>query len=688
MKLFVAENFLSAFAKLPKGIQKKVQEFIQKIKFNSLSHAIHLEPISTFKDPHLRTARVDLKYRAIIYTTDIGDSCCLLWVDNHDEAMQWAQNKLFNWNSEIQAFQIYEHKEINEVKNDRVSDCSFCGRITEEQLLKIGVPKLLIPSVKLIDNFEDLEEFEKYLPAEAFEHLFFILDGIPIEDVIKEIEEGKVKSQDFNLQINSYNNKRSLFEVKNDKDIEELLSGDLKKWRIFLHPTQRKLSEADFIGSIKVTGAAGTGKTVLALHRLKFLSAKSNKSKSILFTTYTRNLVNNLKEGVKDLGIDSNKIEICNFHHLVVEKLKTLNLLSENYKLFDLSEKTIKEKYWQKVCSDNNSEYDYTFVSKEYENIVLLYNISSLSDYLVMKRKGGFKKLGKNARERLWSLFVYFKEITFKDNIFYLAEITNNLANYYTNNNIQPFDYIIADEIQDFSIVDLRLLRAMVPIGVNDLFLTGDPLQNIYDKYTNFRKAGINILGRKSKKLRVNYRTTEEIKTKAISVLGDEKFENFNGSIEKTNGYVSLLHGEAPKYNVYKNIDELHESIKLIVFDITNNEDILYNEICVAARSKKYLDEIKKFFHKNDLPYFDVYEKTGNRNGIMLSSFHNMKGLEYKCVVLYNLSQCTLPLSSINNKEDSGKQKFEKALLYMAMTRAIKYLYICGVGEKSKLINF
>lgn len=682
MKLYFAENFLNAFAELPKGIQKKVYDFIIKFRCNSLSHSLHLEPISTFKDRHLRTARVDLKYRAIIYANDSGEEYYLLWVDNHDEAMQWASNKIFNWNTDIQTFQIYESKEINEKINNNC-DFALCGKLTDKQLLSIGVPKQLIPSVKTINNFDDLEGFETYLPNEAFENLYNYLDGIPIKDLIKEIEDGKIKSVDINKQIESFNCKRNLFEVTDDKVLGDLLNGDLRKWKIFLHPTQRKIAESEFKGSIKVTGAAGTGKTVLALHRLKYLTNKCNKSKSILFTTYTKNLVNNLKNDVKDLGVDEGKIVICNIHHWVVEKIKYHKIINENFNLFELLDKSVKEKYWEKVCKDLNSKYSSLFVSKEYENIVLLYNLTCFEQYSVIKRHGGEKQLGKKSREDLWSLFSYFKKLTTEDNIFYLSEITNKLTNFYTTNNIKPFEHIIADEIQDFSIVELRLLRCMVARGKNDLFLTGDPLQKIYEKYTNFVKAGINIIGKRSKKLRVNYRTTEEIKRIAVSVINGESYDNFSGGKESLKGYVSVLHGEIPKYETFKEIEKMQLVIELLIKESTEKDGILFNEICIAARSKKYLGDIKTYLHKKGIPYYDVYEGVGDKKGIILSSFHNMKGLEYKIVILYNVSKTTIPICEQSEKKDLLKQKTEKALLYMAMSRAITKLYICGLGEKS-----
>ncbi|MCA9003578.1 MAG: DNA helicase, partial [Planctomycetes bacterium] len=173
MKLIIYDKCWDAIIDLPKTIQKKVPDFIKKFREDSKSSAIHLEPISTFRDPNLRTARVSQKYRAIIRVPDSGDMYHLLWIDNHDEAMAWAENKLFEWNANTQSYQVFTAPEVvaeqpvqqeAEIEPEAAGD-TFLSGFDDEQLLRIGVPEILIPAVRKLDGLQGLEKMEAYLPV-------------------------------------------------------------------------------------------------------------------------------------------------------------------------------------------------------------------------------------------------------------------------------------------------------------------------------------------------------------------------------------------------------------------------------------------------------------------------------------------------------------------------------------------
>lgn len=695
MKLFYYDKFLESYANLPKQTQKKVMDFVQKFKLDSKSAAIHLEPIISFKDPQLRTARIDQKYRAVLHVSTTNEIYHLLWVDNHDEAMRWAENKIFEWNKNTQAYQVYEYKETKTVpseKDTKKEKIRFCENFTDEDLLKIGVPFPLLGSVRDVDTFDDLELLEKYLPREAFENLYYLLDGSRIEDIISEIEEGIVSSTDFHNQLDSANNKRNFFEVKDDKDIEELLSGDLSKWKIFLHPSQRILSEKNFSGSYKVSGAAGTGKTVLALHRLKYILGHTSKPKSIFFTTFTKSLVNNLKDALISLSIDLNKIIFTNIHNFIVERAKELKLIEDDARIIDFMNRDQKNQIWREIIEQKLSEFDSDFLMREFEEVVLFNDIKDADQYLKIPRIGMDTPLGRKDRVKVWELIETFKHNKSVRKIYYLDEVTNLLSSYCKDHSQKPFDHIIADEIQDFSDVELRLLRCMVPEKENDLFLVGDPLQNIYNRKLNFSRSGINIRGAKSKRLKVNYRTTEEIKRSATAVIRSESFDNFDGEEESKSGYLSILHGEKPAYRLFDTSDKMNEYIIETISNIQKEAGFEFKEFCVASRTKNSLSEIKKYFHSNNIPYYDLVNASGHREGVTLSTFHNMKGLEYKVVILYDVSNTTVPniyfgFDALSESEKKSYLKSEKALLYVSMTRAIGRLLILGCGAKTDLIK-
>ncbi len=695
MKFFIHEKCIEQLFDLPKAIQKKVLEFQKKFRENSKSEAIHLEPISTFRDPYLRTARIDLKYRAIVKVPETGDSYHLLWVDNHDEAMDWAKNKIFQWNENTQTAQIFtapEVKMMNEVAESNIKNGLFSG-YSDERLLAIGVPEQLMSLVKSIKTLDELEEFEKYLPVDAFENLFYISDGANIELLIAEINEGKSKSADTNDQFNSINNKRSFVEV-DDELLGEIINGELSKWQIFLHPSQRKLVEANFKGSVKVTGGAGTGKTVVALHRLKHLSdvTSSDDNRKILFTTFTNALTVNLSLLASKLSINNNKVLITNIDTLVRDLAKEYGLIDKLIRVLDVFNSKRSVEIWDEVLEQHLSEFDTNYLCSEYQNVILYNNVKSLEEYYRTSRIGRGKPVTRKQKIDFWKLVEAYEEKKKQDGYIDRAELFNIVASHLNNHQPKLFKHVIADEVQDLSNVELRFLRSLVEEKENDLFLVGDPYQKIYSRKINFAKAGIHVRGTRSKQLRINYRTSEEIKKLAITAVKGIKYDDFDGETEKLNGYLSLFHGDVPTYDIFKTKSE---EIDAIVKEITSLKErgFEYKDIAIGCRTKDSIKEIKTNLHKLKIPYHDnTSSPTANPNGVMLSTLHGLKGLEFKAVLLADVNNRTSPLqfSKMDELQPLELEEYlnsERSLIYVAATRAINILKIYGTGVKSNLIS-
>ncbi len=704
MKLMLYDKFFDALINLPKHAQKKVGDFIRKFQEDSKSAAIHLEPISTFKDANLRTARIDKTYRAIIHHPSEGDVFHLLWADHHDKAMAWAENKVFQWNDQTQSYQIYTAPEVVEEQaasyGPKTSEAMLLGNVSDEDLIKVGVPEVLLPSIRRINSMDDLEQMEEYLPVEAFENLFFLLDGEPVEQLIIEVEEGKVASEDFVTQQQSANNQRSFFSLTDDQQLNDILSGDLQKWKIYLHPSQRKLVQGSFNGSVKVTGGAGTGKTVAALHRAKWLQdhSPSYEYGPILFSTFTKSLTENLKQELSGMNIDSRKVTVINIDAFAVEHAKELGLVRQDVKILDFPGCKSGIELWRNLLEFELSTFEAAFLEEEYKQVILFNNVKDENAYYKVSRVGRKQRISRKDKMNIWSLVKAYESLKKKENHVNKEEVFNLVYDYYRFKEEKPFAHIIADEVQDFSNVELRMLRALVAEKPNDLFFVGDPLQRVYSRRINFSKAGINIRGRRSRRLKINYRTTEEIRRTAVGCIKAIRFDDFDGETERKNGYVSLRRGGVrPSYEVFR--DEGQEGIhiikKLREYSANNHPGAFsFNEMCIAAHFNRDIKSIKTLLHKEGIPYYDISDaiKTGNKtSGVRLSTFHNMKGLEFKVVFLMNVNDRTMPyrprgFESWDRFEQEEYEKREKALIYVAMTRAIHILQISGVGKKSPVI--
>ena len=251
------------------------------------------------------------------------------------------------------------------------------------------------------------------------------------------------------------------------------------------------------------------------------------------------------------------------------------------------------------------------------------------------------------------------------------------------------FTHVIADEIQDLANPELRFLRALTPEGSNDLFLVGDPYQRIYSRKLNFKAAGINIQGR-SRRLRINYRTTEEIKRQAVRIVSGVEADDFDGGEESLKGYVSLLHGEAPVYQLYENKNKEFEAIGSYIQTCIDAK-ISPRDICVAAYRNDMVDSIANYLTRHlDIPCRKM--NTGDKEGVNLSTFHRMKGLEFRVVILADVSAATMPyhaasFAELDEEQQRQKDQEQRSLMYVALTRAINRVFITGCGTPSPFLN-
>jgi superfamily I DNA/RNA helicase len=232
-------------------------------------------------------------------------------------------------------------------------------------------------------------------------------------------------------------------------------------------------------------------------------------------------------------------------------------------------------------------------------------------------------------------------------------------------------------------------LRALTPVGPNDLFLVGDPYQRIYSRKLNFKSAGINIAGR-SRRLRVNYRTTEEIKKHAVSIVSGMEVDDFDGNAENLRGYVSLLHGEAPIYQMYPNKNQELDAIATYIRQCLD-AGIRPDDICVAAYRNDMVDSTANYLSRQaSIPCRRW--NGGDIDGVRAYTFHRMKGLEFRVVILTDVSRNTIPYHPSNYQELDDEQKRQidqqqRSLMYVALTRAVNRVLITGCGEPSSFLK-
>ncbi len=687
IQLFIHDSFFDSFSTLPKQIQKRTRELLKKFKENPTSPSLNYEKITTFADQSLRTLRVTDKYRAIVQAPEKGENYHLLWVDNHDEAMDWAKNKIFEWNQATQGFQLFEQPEQPIIPIETLLETKpLFDFLKESDLKAIGTPEQMFNLVRSFITLDDLNNCKSNLPTDVYEYLFYLAEGISLDEILEDINAGKADTN----PMQSSNALKHAFILTDDTQLEEILNGSFEKWKIFLHPSQRNLAYRDYNGPVKVTGGAGTGKTVCALHRAKYLIDKMGIfSPTILFTTYTKSLTQYLQETIKGLGIPEGQVEINNIDKLIFELAN-----NQQYKIFNskVGYLTVEQEkqIWSQALEKFPSVFDEDFFYSEYNEVILPQNITSLETYQTASRIGRNSRIGRKDKVEIWNIFEEFQKQ--KAGNYSKLELCNLLTEYFSKQKIKPYSFVICDEIQDFSNPELSLLRSLVEEKENDMFLVGDPFQNIYKRSLNFAKSGIIVKGRRSRKLKINYRTTEEIKHLAMRIVSNLQVDDFDGNEETLKGYLSLMHGNTPAYETFVTPEEEDKFIieKLNMFTV--GESILPNEICISARTNNGLDGIKKSLNAENIKYLDLSSPKQNVNAVNVSTFHNMKGHEFKIVFVKGMSENTVPFKHINytnlsDKERTSYNQQERSLYYVVFSRAIQSVYITGVGAKSKWLE-
>jgi hypothetical protein len=680
--------------KLPKKTQDKVVSFQRKFRENPASPGIHLEPIAQFKNPTLRTARVDDNYRVVVGVLD-GDTYSLLYVSDHEDAYRWGMNKRFVWNEHTQACQLITVEENieNEAPKQVVRESTFFSGVPEEKLLKIGITQETVERVLAIRTLDDLDALEPILPVDAYENIFNIMDGENIDSVISAIEEGQVSENEDKLL--SDNNKRRFVEITDDDDLQRIIDQGMDKWQIFLHPSQRKLVDAEYKGTMKVSGGAGTGKTVAAIHRLKYLCQKPDAH--VLFTTYTKTLSLNIADSIAKLDVPTQRYTLCNIDRVLLDVAQTYKV-KEGFKVLDYSGDEESLRLWREVLETEVTEFDEQFLYDEYIDVIVYFGNKDVKQYMMQPRIGRTKALSRKQRIEIWKLVEKYVALKQQRRVVDRLELFNETTNYLNENDIHPYTNVIADEFQDFSNPELKFLRALVAEGENDLFVVGDPLQRIYaGRKINFGAAGINVRGMRSRKLKINYRTTEPIRRVAISVVKGVDFDDMDGGKESTQGYVSLIHnGVAP---VYRMVSDANAEVEMVVEWMNEclNNDIKLSEICIAAPSMQLLKPLQSRLHRDGTEYrvLKGAQKQGSTSGVDLCTFHSLKGLEYRVIILTGVNERNLPsegkdgfpFSGMDNLAQKEFLSSKRSLLYVAITRARQLVFMVGFGEPSGLLN-
>ncbi len=697
-KMAMSSDFLEAFANLPSAQQKSVRALISKFEKNSRAPKLHYEGIRQAGDARMRSLRVDRDYRAIILSPTSGDTHVLLWAAKHDDAYSWARRHKCGINPETGVLQIYSPSTVDTLDDRAVQQSRpptptgpYAG-LKDRELVRLGVPREMIAEVRAMQDEADLEYIKARLPLEAYEGLFYYLAGTSYEQILVEREsppEEPVDTDDFSKAL-LRDGSRSRFVLINDQqELRDMLDSPLEKWRTFLHPSQRRIVEHDWNGPVRVLGAAGTGKTVVAMHRAELLAGRCGAAGKVLFVTFNRNLATDIRQNLRDLCTADRyrRIEVINLDAWVYRFLR-----SRDYEFGIVYGR--HEQSWKRAldCRPRDLDLPDGFYEAEWEHVVQANGITTETEYKRASRIGRGVPLNRAGRVKVWKVFEEYRFQLAEQELKEIDDAYRDAVHLIQVGSLElPYSNVVVDEAQDLSAQAFRLLRAIVPQATNDLFITGDCHQRIYGRKAVLGKCGIDIRGR-SRKLRLNYRTTEQTRAWAASLLAGRSIDDLDGGADDNKGIRSLTQGPEP---LIRNFENLDQQVGAVVEYLKNIEeaDGQIKDVCLVTRTVKERDAIRGLIADAGLASV-VIDKGGDdreADGVRVATMHRIKGLEFERMILASVNADLVPLparkkSASDDTESAAYETQERALVYVAASRAKQELLVLSYGKPSRFL--
>lgn len=686
MEFRIADTFTTSLARLSGDEQKSVKltTFDLQVDPSSPGHQFH--KVDRAKDKNFWSVRVSRDLRIIVHRT--ASSFLLCYAGHHDDAYAWAARRRLDVHPTTGAAQIVEIREtVIEIPVERYVEVEavtalqlpkpplFRGR-SEDELLGYGVPPEWLHDV-LQANEDTLLDLAIHLPAEAGEALLELaLGGTP-----KRIEPVQPSTDPFAHP----DAQRRFRTVENVDELTMALDFPWEKWTIYLHPSQRAIVERRFNGPARVAGSAGTGKTVVALHRAVHL-AKQYPGSRILLTTFSDQLAHLLETKLHLLVMSqpslAEQIEVASMKQVA---LRLYRAQFDEIKLAD--DEALSRILRDSLANHPDLKFPYRFVATEWRDVVDAWQLKGWEDFRDIRRLGRRSRLTEPHRATLWPVFAETLERLEADGLTTTAQMFQLLAEGLPARSNPPYDFAIIDEAQDVSITQLRFLAALGSGRPDALFFAGDLGQRIFQQPFSWLGQGVDVRGRSST-LRVNYRTSHQIRSRADQLLGAE-IVDLDGVVEERKGTVSIFNGPVPEVISCNGESEERQIVGQWIKDRVSS-GVASKEIAVIVRSGAQVDHAKQAIGAAGLTYRPL---TGPGGGeVSVGTMHDAKGLEFRAVVVMACDDEVIPLqerieTAADPSELEEAYNTERHLLYVACTRAREHLLLTSGGPPSEFLN-
>lgn len=687
MEFRIADTFTDSLARLTGDEQKAVKTTAFDLQMNPASPGMQFHKLERAKDKGFASVRVNADVRLIVHRSD--DGLLLCYVNHHDKAYAWAERRKIERHPKTGAAQLVEVREtVREIEVPRyvesvprlkpaaVKPPLFAG-VSDDELLGYGVPTDWLGVVRAAteDTILDLTD---HLPREASEALLELATGNkPKAPPTIAAAESPFSHPDAQRRF------RVMTSVE---ELQRALEYPWEKWTVFLHPAQRDLVERRYNGPVRVSGSAGTGKTIVALHRAVHL-ARANPTARVLLTTFSATLARFLRQKLERLtGIDSTILKQIDVLSITdVGRRVFAEHLGEPRVIDDATTRRLVREAVQAAPGHHASE---TFILGEWNDVVDAWHLVTWEQYRDVARLGRKTRLSEQQRRDLWSVFEQMWTRLDKDDRVTRAAVFHRAARAAISQP-SPYDLVIVDEAQDITVGQLRLLGSIAGGRPDGLFFAGDLGQRIFQTPFSWKSLGVDIRGR-SQTLRINYRTSHQIRKRADRLL-PSTLTDVDGITERR-GAVSVFNGPEPEIAVAPSVAE---EVQTIAGWINNRlaAGVRPHQIGIFVRSRDQLSRAERAVR---IAGCETVNLDGGAdpvdNKVAVATMHLAKGLEFRAVVVAALDDSVLPLESrIESITDDADLEevynTERHLLYVACTRARDDLLLTGVQPASEYLD-
>jgi superfamily I DNA/RNA helicase/mRNA-degrading endonuclease RelE of RelBE toxin-antitoxin system len=689
-RLRLTEKADKEIDKLARPVKGAMWDFMRKFRQDPSNPGLRFKQLKA--DSRLYSARVTDDYRALMLHLK-DDEYMLVTVKHRSESYDNLERFAHQVNQVTGGIDFYDMASLAEAVRPvaPTGPPPLFADYSESQLTGLGVGKPLLSTIGKIRTEEQLLEFAECVPQLTADVLLALYDGASVEEVMEQVTAPLSAGEPVDpADYAAAADRPASLVTTDDETLQAILQQGFERWQVYLHPVQRRIVERSYNGPARVSGGPGTGKTIVALHRVRWLVQhlpSGSTGKDVLFTTFNRSLAGDLRNRLLLLGGPEllDRVDVVNIDQLAT---RIVNEAQSGARLPLMNETKAIELWDEMLLELGETRWDAGFLYDEWSQVVLGHAITSRQEYFRTRRAGRGRQLNRAQRAAIWELIEQFTKRLDEANLWTFARVAAHAARLERElaaTRAPRYKHVVVDEAQDLSSAHWMLLRAMVAPGPNDLFLAGDTHQRIYDNYVSLGSLGIEIRGRSSR-LTLTYRSTHEILTAASRILGTESWDDMDDGTDTLDGYRSVLRGPRPEFRACGSWQDELDGILRQVQEWAGGDA----SIAVSVPTRKLVDQVADHLSAHGVPTGSI-GPDGPRlpDGVHVGTLQRFKGLEYQRMILAGITDAAVPGQYVTADPVRQQRELKRArsLLFVAATRARDALVISWHGQPSRFLT-